>query len=868
VNAFLNQVSDMNLKLFAAVISFALSLSLLAARLPSLAAEMTTQSFQVHYDTAYQAIFPSRSGVPLMLNAFSGSKPLPNGLQVKSGNAILQVVALHDDVIRVRVGPQGKLFEDASWAVPAGVRQSSVAVTAEENADAVGFRTRALSVKIGRSDLRLSVSDVEGNILQEDAEGWPLTVRGQGFRVYKKMPEDEHYFGLGDKVGPLDRRGQSFVLWNTDTFEFQESTDPIYKSIPFFMALRKGRAMGVLLDNTWRSNFDFGKASADIYSFAADGGPIDYYIIYGPDPKRVINTYAWLTGTSPLPPVWSLGYQQSRYSYETESRVREIALKLRADKIPSDVLYLDIDYQEQNRPFTVDSQRFPHFSDMIRDLRQQHFRVVTITDLHIGHLPNGNYAPYNTGLAGDHFLKNPDGSLYVGPVWPGPSVFPDFTRQSTREWWGQLYSRFVSDGVAGFWNDMNEPSIFLTPTKTMPPQTQHRIDEPGFVKRSANHLEIHNVYGMENSRATYEGLLKLTPNLRPFVLTRATYAGGQRYAATWTGDNSSTWNHLRLTTPMLLNLGLSGFGMSGADVGGFAGTPQPELLTKWIELSTFQPIDRNHTGKGTGDQEPWVHGSEHEAIRRRYIEERYRLLPYLYTTAEEMSRNGLPIVRPLFLEFASTAEDGHPLDLDAPDQFLFGPSLLVAPFRFPDELDSYDVVLPPGDWFDYWTGERVSGASKPQAVTRIKVRPRLDVLPVYARAGSIIPMQPLTQSTDQLPQGPLTLRVYPGPNCAGSLYQDDGTTLDYQRGSYLRMKFSCEAASDSLRIHIGAPEGSYQPWWKRYDVQVFGWNSSTARVLLNGNANLAKVSVEAQRHVLTLDLPVSGEAELQISAVP
>src|SRR5207248_8203343 len=321
--------------------------------------------------------------------------------------------------------------------------------------------------------------------------------------------------------------------------------------------------------------------------------------------------------------------------------------------------------------------------------------------LHIAHAPDQNYSPYNTGLRGDHFVKNPDGSLYVGAVWPGPSVFPDFTRQSTRDWWGQLYGEFVSDGVAGFWNDMNEPSIFLTPTKTMPPQTRHRIDEAGFAKRTATHLEIHNVYGMENSRATYEGLLKLTPNLRPFVLTRATYAGGQRYAATWTGDNSSTWNHLRLTTPMLLNLGLSGFGMSGADVGGFAGTPQPELLTKWIDLATFQPIDRNHTAKGTGDQEPWVHGLEHEAIRRRYIEERYQLLPYLYTTAEEMTRDGLPIVRPLFLEFPAASEDNHPLDLDAPDEFLFGPSLLVAPFRFADELDSYDVILPPGDWFDY-----------------------------------------------------------------------------------------------------------------------------------------------------------------------
>ena len=311
---------------------------------------------------------------------------------------------------------------------------------------------------------------------------------------------------------------------------------------------------------------------------------------------------------------------------------------------------------------------------------------------------------------------------------------------------------------------------------------------------------------------------------------------------------------------MLLNLGLSGFGMAGADVGGFAGTPQPDLLTKWIELATFQPIDRDHTAKGTGAQEPWVHGPEHLAIRRRYIEERYRLLPYLYTTAEEMSRTGLPIVRPLFLEFPSATPDHHPLDLDAPNQFMFGPSLLVAPFRYPDELDSYDVILPPGDWYNYWTGARVIGAEK--------IEPRLDVLPVYARAGSIIPMQPLTQSTEEKPQGPLTLRVYPGPDCAGTLYQDDGTTLDYQKGEYLRLKFSCQPSPEGLRIHLGAPEGNYRPWWKSYEVQIFGWDSGKPSVLLNGRADSALSSSLSAGQVLTLSLPASGETDLQIIAAP
>ena len=280
---------------------------------------------------------------------------------------------------------------------------------------------------------------------------------------------------------------------------------------------------------------------------------------------------------------------------------------------------------------------------MMAKLHAENFHVVAITDLHIANLPGQNYHPYDSGIAGDHFVKNHDGSVYTGGVWPGPSVFPDFTRQQTRAWWGTLYRDFRRDGVDGFWNDMNEPSIFDTATHTMPENALHRIDEPGFAPRIATHAEIHDVYGMENSRATFDGLRNLDPNTRPFVLTRATYAGGQRYAATWTGDNSSTWNHLRLTTPMLENLGLSGFAFSGADVGGYAGTPTTDLLTKWFEVAAFQPIDRDHAEKGTGDQEPWVGGPEQEAIRRHFIEARYQLMPYLYTLAEEASRTGLPI---------------------------------------------------------------------------------------------------------------------------------------------------------------------------------------------------------------------------------
>jgi alpha-glucosidase len=808
----------------------------------------------------------------LVLDTFSGDRVLPNGIEVYSGKALVQVMALRDDVIRVRIARDGVLPEDASWAVLPAARQQRASVVSDSSDKAVGFRTKILRVQIERTTLHLSVTDLAGTTLQEDAPGWPVEFHDKAFRIYKQMSADEHYFGLGDKAGPLDRRNQAFTLWNTDAYNFQESTDPLYKSIPFFLTLRAGRALGVLLDNTWCSSFDFGKQIDGVYSFGAEGGPIDYYLLYGPDPKRVVESYAWLTGPPPLPPLWALGYQQSRFSYETEAQLRDVAKRLRTDRIPADALYLDIDYQKQNRPFTVDSDRFPNFSSMLADLKKEDFHVVAITDLHIADLPDGGYAPYDTGKAGGHFVRNADGSVFVGKVWPGPSVFPEFTQQETRQWWGTLYTALVSEGLAGFWNDMNEPSVFNTAGKTLPDEVQHRIDEDGFQRRVASHREIHNVYGMENSRATYDGLVKISPDRRPFVLTRATYAGGQRYAATWTGDNSATWNHLRLSTPMLENLGLSGFGMSGADVGGFIGTPSPELLTKWTELATFQPIDRNHSEKGTALREPWVHGPEQEDIRRRYIEERYRLMPYLYTAVEEMSRTGLPVVRPLFLEFPEATTDKHPLDLEAGNEFLFGSQLLVAPSPFPDKLDAYQVQFPPLDWYDYWTGQRLERSPSPNGAEShipkpVLVHPKLDTLPVYVREGSILPMGPLIQSTNETPQGPLLLRVYPGNDCKGSLYQDDGKTMAYRRGEFLRMEFSCEASAGSVKLHVGPHLGSYRPWWSELRVEIYGQNSDASYTVMAGKADPGSAVFDSAHHMVSVVVPDDGRGiDLEVSA--
>ncbi|MDE1156064.1 MAG: glycoside hydrolase family 31 protein [Acidobacteriaceae bacterium] len=769
-----------------------------------------------------------------------------NGLEATGPQLTTRVDALREDVLRVRVYPTGHPAEDASWAVLPASRTARVTVTA----DADGFHTSRLRVRLD-ADGKLTVLDLAGNILQQDA--LPVAWSRDGFRVTKTKTQLDHFFGLGDKPGPLDRAGETFAMWNTDSFGWQESTDPIYKSIPFFLEMHDGRTLGVLFDNTFRTFFDFGRERADRYSFSAPAGPLDYYLLYGPEPKQVVEDYAWLTGPTPLPPLWSLGFQQSRYSYYPQAKVEEVATRLRHDRIPTDVIWLDIDFQYKNRPFTVDQAIFPDFKGLIAHLDHDGFKTIVITDLHVAHLPGQNYAPYDSGHAGDHFVKE-NGQEYVGNVWPGPSVFPDFTQASTRQWWGTLFQEFVNDKVAGFWNDMNEPAVFRYPSKTMPDDVVHRIagnQEQGFQDRTALHPEIHNVFGMENSRGTMEGQLALRPNTRPFVMTRASFAGGQRYAVTWTGDNLATWNHLRQTTPQLENLGLSGFAMAGADVGGFGGSPSADLLTRWLMLAAFQPIDRDHSAKGTNPHEPWVDGPVHEAIRRRFIEERYRLMPYLYTTAEEMSRTGLPIDRPLFLEFPHAAADNHPLDNDATGEFLFGSSLLVAEDPNPDDVGTYEIHLPPGVWYDYWTGARFDRRAPiessdheirdaARSLPPIEVKPKLDVLPVYAHGGAILPMAPLVQSTSETPKGPLTLRVFPpapGEACSGSVYTDDGVSFDFRKGQFARVQFTCTVAPDgALSVSIGAREGSFTPWWSSFRVEAVGVHAAKAEKTSLGSA--------------------------------
>jgi len=761
---------------------------------------------------------------------------LKDGVELSAGAAKVRVTAFREGVFRVRVAPNGFFPKDFSWALIQAPETSVLKI--EDNPREVRITAGSVVATIQKSPVLITFSDASGNVLLADEPSLPMAWDGRRIHAWKKMPVEENYYGLGDKAGPMNRRNRSFTNWNTDEFGWQESSDPLYKTIPFFIGLRKGTAYGLFFDNTYRSTFDFGKESPDYFSFGAEGGELNYYFIAGPGPKKIVEEYTAMTGRSPLPPLWSLGYQQCRYSYYPESRAREIVSTFREKKIPADAIYFDIDYQQDYAPFTINREYFPTFEKMILDFRAQGFHTILITDLHIKKNPNHGYVPYDSGIKNDIFVKNPDGSVYVGSVWPGDSVFADFTLTRARDWWGGLYKDFVGMGAAGFWNDMNEPSIFLRADKTMPLDTVHRLDDGTTI----DHRAAHNIFGMENVRATYDGLLKLQPTERPFVLTRAAYSGAQRYAATWTGDNSSTWNHLAMSTPMLLSMGISGFPLIGDDIGGFAGSPTADLLTRWFEVGALNPIYRDHTAKGTANQEPWVHGPEHEAIRRKYIELRYQLMPYLYTAIEESTRTGIPLMRALFLEYPQAPEFyGDNRD------FLFGRDLFVAPVTT-EMIDAEEISLPPGDWYDYWTNEKHVSNEK------LLLHPKLDEMPLYVRAGAIVPMQSVVQNTDEIPSGPLRLRVYPGDDCRGTLYQDDGHTFAYQKGEILRINYSCQVSPGSVTLSSSVEKNAFKPWWESAEVTVYGAAVAPKEVRV-GDQIVQQWRFDSLAHAVILTLP-------------
>lgn len=824
------------------------------------------------------------------MTRFALSQRFANGVQCVSDTTVIEARALTPSLWRIRIGEDATLPADESWAVPAERRHAGTTVTIGESAQGLILRSAASHLHIATATGAITIEDIEGRLILADAQDAPVLPGRTGFVLAKRLSPDTRLFGLGDKPGRLDLRQRSFAQWTTDSYAFEAGQDPLYKDIPFFIGYERGRSFGVLLDNSWRKFFDFGVSDPELIRFGALGGPIDYYVMTGPTPAEVVSAYGWLTGLPPLPPKWALGYHHSRYSYQTRKDVRKLARRAREKRVPSDVIWLDLHVLNERRAFTIDETAFPKFRSLVEELHAEKFRIVMIADLHIAHVPDGSYQPYATGLAQDAFVHTEQGALYIDEVWPGPCVFPDFTMTTARVWWGdQVIESVTETGVDGIWNDMNEPAVF-NKLGTFRPEVRHRIATEGFAPRVAPHAEIHNIYGMLNAKATREGLLRMAPDRRPFVMMRASYAGGQRYGVTWTGDNVATWEHLRLSTAMLLNLGLSGFAFAGVNLGGFVGNSNPDLLTRWLQVGMFNPIADNHSDLGTAAQEPWVDGKAHLHIRRAAIETRYRLLPYLYTLAEEASRTGLPFMRPLFLEFPEAA-GGFALDRQAPTQFMVGAALMVAPPPYGEMPGAFDVLLPPGGWYDFWTGARIgtdriaritgnSGTTKEldadprQQCHVIRREPEAGRIAVFARAGAILPSHDVIQSTAETPSGPLRLAIYADTRCSGTLYDDDGETHAFRDGQFLRLLFSAHfAEDDNFTVTISRQEGQYAPWWSEIEVTIHGLETFGTLAVKPGGKIKAGFDADTQSLRFTLPatpegMTISGTGRRQKSAPP
>ena len=644
-------------------------------------------------------------------------------------------------------------------------------------------------------------------------------------RLTRSLAPQEYIYGLGEHTDKLNLRGRTFPLWTYDPPKGHDAhTVAMYAAIPFSLHIdaAMGTASGILIDHTGRIEMDLGHQDSGKFQATLQGDDFTVYFIAGPTPADVLHHYTELTGRMHLPPSWSLGLQQARWSYATEQQVRDVATKLRERNHPSDGVWLDIDYMRGYRPFTWNTEAFPDPPKMISDMSALGFHIVPVIDP--GFKTDAAYAPYQEIIEHDYMCRLPNGEAFVGSAWPGDCVFPDFSRDEVRKWWGSLYQGFLKQGIAGSWNDMNEPSLTTMMQKhttnvsgaSFSNDILHRAggEEPtGPDGPPTSHLFFHNAYGLQMARAAREAAQSLFPNARPFVLTRGATAGVQRYAAVWTGDNSSWWEHIRLGMVMCLNLSMSGVPIVGADIGGFWENCTGELLVRFAQMGALLPFCRNHNALHDREQEPWSFGEPFESAYRTAIEQRYRLLPYLYTLFQEAATTGEPIIRPLYYHFPQD-EQVYATDV-AETEFLVGPNLLTAPIYMEGAL-TRQVYLPVGIWTSYWDGQAYTGGQ-----WHI-VNAALDRWPVFVRAQSILPLGPVMQHVGQHATDPLTLSCYMSENgeVRYTLYEDDGSTLAYHNGVFAHTIITCSLNETQVRVNIEEHYDSYHPQREWYDVIV------------------------------------------------
>ncbi|HEX8343914.1 MAG TPA: TIM-barrel domain-containing protein, partial [Actinoplanes sp.] len=757
--------------------------------------------------------------------------------------------------VRFTISRGGVFDESPTFAVCVDPVAEAVEFTVEHGSDVVRIRTADLVVSLWSDPFRLDVHRPDGSAVIEtaaddDGRFWPYATLNDAFTVRRRCRREDAVYGLGEKAGRHNRRGRDFTLWNTDvldphtTREFtagrpasdprsdRTSTefDPYYVSIPFFyhQSYPAGTMAASFVDNGYRGHYDFSHPTE--YRIQFDGGQYTEYVFAGPDMPAILTAYTWLTGRTAPPPLWALGYHQCRWFRYTQDAVERIAAQHRSRQIPCDALWLDIEYMDGYRVFTWDTESFPDVDGMLAGLGDQGFKVITIVDPGIKYEPG--YRVFDQARERDVLCRTEGGDVYIGQVWPGNTAFPDFVTEQARTWWGELNAAHVRSGLAGIWNDMNEPATgAIEPTRMR------------FGGGRYSHERYHNQYALLMAMGTTAGLLDAMPDRRTFVLSRAGFAGIQRYAANWMGDNMSRWDHLWLSMPMAGGLGLSGQAFVGADIGGFHGDSNAELYLRWMQYGVLTPFCRNHSELGNVDQYAWAWGEVVEALVRDAIRLRYRLMPYLYATFLRAAETGAPVQRPLVFD-----HQYDPTVRDIDDQYQLGPDLLVAPVYEPGST-ARQVYFPAGTWYDWHTGDSIAGP-------RFLVAPTpMESIPLYARGGAVIPMWPdAPPSTAGHHPATIELHLYvPGADGTHTsmLQEDDGLTFAALSGSRYRTTFSVTRAGSHLTVRAEV-EGDGYPEFAREQFHLVVHGARPEVVEVAGTA----VRAVDGRFVL----PNSGEA--------
>lgn len=741
-------------------------------------------------------------------------KKTEHGITGSTSTASFKIQIYDANTIRVRVSKQAKM-DDFSYLLVDTVKPDPLPFSVTESSNTIKLATSVLTIQIDKTPLfRVTFSTPDGRIINEDVagKGFGSTFNGNRTNLYKVLQEGERFVGLGEVLGNLDKRGTGYTLNNTDTYKYGDPRLPMYTNVPFYIGIHHDLVYGLFNHNTYKSFFNFGLSTPEFTSITADGGDIDYFFIYDSGIPGILKHYTRLTGRMPLPPLWSLGYHQSRCSYYPQENVEILAETFRKKKIPIDCIVLDAAYLKEYEPFRINTERFPDMKGLTSRLKAQGLEVTA--SVNPGIKRDSSYFAHWDGLKNDIFVKFMDGSLYTAEIAPSLNNFVDFTKPAARNWWANHMKFLPENGIHGYWNDMNEPAVggSYLPDNLLFDFDGHKADA----------LKAKNVYGMLMARSSFEGALLNGNGRRPFVLTRSGYAGVQRYAAVWTGDNTAKDEFLLGGTLLNTQMGLSGIPFVGDDIGGYIGPTSKELFTRWIQVGIFAPYARNHKESYALANEPWSYGEEAEGISREFIGFRYRLLPYLYAKFYETSITGIPIARSLCINSPFDEKVYDPL---YQYQFLCGDALLVIPVTSRETVK--DLYLPEGDWYDLYSDEYFSDPKE------LSVKTRLHKIPVFVKASSIIPMQSLVQSTVDKPSDTLLIHVYAGKTKNSfCYYEDDGNSFDYRNGDFCRRTIEFDPGMKQLTI--AEQEGAYVSRYTFIKCVFHGFPDTIKSLTANG----------------------------------